>query len=238
MGSALLAYIAGVVTILSPCVLPLLPIIIGSSLNEHKRGPLFLVAGLILSFTVFGMVIATIGFSIGLTASVLQSIAAWLLIFFGVILLFKPLHEKFSATTSSLTGGMNNRIMGLNFSGLHGQFILGILLGAVWSPCVGPTLGAAISLASQGQDLLYATIIMLLFSIGTSTPILAMSFASRQAMMNMKTSMMKTSGLLKLLMGALFCIVGIMILTGAMTEMEAILLGFMPKGLADFIYKF
>ena len=238
MGSAFLAYLAGVVTILSPCVLPLIPIIIGSSFNEHKRGPLFLVMGLIISFTTFGMIVATIGFSIGLTTSILQSIAASLMIIFGTVLLINPLYLRFSALASASTSGMNSKISGIHFGGAKGQFALGVLLGAVWSPCVGPTLGAAISLAAQGQDLVYAAMIMFLFSVGTSTPILAMSFASQKTMVNMKTKMMDASKWLKPTMGGIFIIVGVMIITGFMTAMEEAMLQMMPQGLNDFIYQF
>ena len=238
MGSAVLAYLAGVVTILSPCVLPLLPIILGGSFNEHKRGPLFLVAGLILSFTTFGMVVATVGFSIGLTTGVLQSIAATLMITFGVILLFNPLYQRFSAIASSSTSGMNSKISGLQFSGGKGQFALGALLGAVWSPCVGPTLGAAISLAAQGQDLFYAAMVMFVFSVGTSTPILVMSLASQRTMMNMKNKMMGASKWMKPTMGGIFVVVGVMIITGFMVTLEEAMLELMPESLTDFIYRF
>ena len=238
MGSAFLAYLAGVVTILSPCVLPLIPIILGSSFNEHKRGPLFLVAGLVLSFTSFGMIVATIGFSIGLTTSVLQTIAASLMILFGTILLFNPLYMRFSALASATTSGMNSKVSTLSFGGAKGQFALGVLLGAVWSPCVGPTLGAAISLAAQGQDLLYAAMIMFLFSIGTSTPILAMSFASQKSMIKMKNKMMGASSWLKPAMGGIFVVVGVMIITGFMITLEEAMLQMMPEALNDFIFQF
>ncbi len=238
MTAFFLAYIAGVVTILSPCVLPLLPIILGSSINEHKRGPLFLVAGLIISFTSFGMIVSTIGFSIGLTTSVLQTLAASVMILLGAVLLFNPLYERFSALASSSTSGINSKIATLRFSGVRGQFALGILLGAVWSPCVGPTLGAAITLAAQGESLLYAATIMLLFSIGTSTPILAMSFASQKTMLKMKGQMMRVSKWMKPAMGALFVAVGLMILTGFMTTIEETMLNIMPGAMIDFIYRF
>ncbi len=238
MGSLFIAYLAGFVTILSPCVLPLIPIIIGSSFNAHKRGPLFLAAGLIISFTTFGMIISTIGFSIGLTSNTLQVFAASLMIFFGIILLANPIYQRFSAFASSSTSGMNSRIAGLSFDGGRGQFYLGLLLGAVWSPCVGPTLGAAITLASQGQDLFYAASIMLIFAIGTSTPIIIMSFLSRQSMLKMKNKMMNTARWLRPTMGAMFIAVGLMIVTGFMVTIEEAMLQLMPDALVDFIYQF
>lgn len=238
MGSLFLAYLAGVVTILSPCVLPLIPIIIGSSLTEHKRGPLFLVAGLIISFTTFGMIVSTIGFSIGLTTGTLQIIAASFMIAFGVILLVNPIYQRFAAIASSSTSGMNSRLATVAFSGGRGQFFLGILLGAVWSPCVGPTLGAAISLASQGQDLFYAASVMLIFAIGTSTPIIIMSLYSQQSMMKMKSKMMNASRWLKPLMGGVFIAIGVFIVTGFMVKIEEAMLQAMPESFVSFIYQF
>lgn len=238
MASVLLAYIAGMVSILSPCVLPLLPIIITSALNEHKRGPFYLIAGLVVSFTAFGIFISTIGFSIGITTTLLQNIAASLMVGFGLILTINPLYRWFSATMSSLTSSLNNHAMQKDFKGLWGQFGLGFILGAVWSPCVGPTLGAAISLAAQGQQIGYASLIMFTFAVGIATPILIMSLASQQAMMRMKTRMMQASGGLKTIMGLIFIAVGAMILTGLMTAFEVWMLESMPSELIDFIYKF
>jgi cytochrome c-type biogenesis protein len=121
-----LALLAGVLTALSPCVLPLLPIVLGTAQSEHRLGPIALAAGLALSFAAIGLFVATIGFAAGLDTGVFRAISAMLLIAVGILLLVPKLQAQFALAASP---------------------VLGLLLGAVWSPCVGPTLGATSILA-------------------------------------------------------------------------------------------
>lgn len=238
MGSMVLAYLAGVVTLLSPCVLPLLPIVLFGVLQAHKYGAWALAAGLVLSFTLFGFFVATIGFAMGLTSSLLQQIAGGLLIAFGLMLVFAPLYKIFAAKAAGLSGGLNSRVSQMHFSGLGGQFILGSVLGLVWAPCVGPTLGATIGLAAQGQNLFYAFGIMLIFAIGAVTPLLILSYLSRPAMLKWKSKMQAANVWLKPAMGLIFLLVGTLFLTGRILDFEAWLLDLMPQGLIQFLYSF
>lgn len=238
MPEIILSYLAGVVSILSPCVLPLVPMILGGSLNAHRKGPLLLVTGLVLSFAGFGLLITTIGLSIGLTPWVLQNIAANGMIIFGLALYSTKLQGMFSAAASQLTCRLNNKAAAVDVSGLYGQFILGLLLGAIWTPCIGPTLGAAISLASQGQDVAYAGLIMLFFSIGVATPILALAYGSQHLLQRRKEALAKTAHWLKPALGILFIVVGLMVLTGVDKTIETAVLGIMPAGLINFLYSF
>ncbi len=238
MSSFALAYIAGLVTILSPCVLPLLPIVLGGALNAHRYGPLALAFGLIISFTGFGLLIATVGFSIGLTPDKFSKIAAGVMILFGVILLSTTLQQRFSIAAEAATAGLNNRTATFSPQSLPGQFVLGLLLGAVWTPCVGPTLGAAIALAAQGKDLSYAAIIMFVFAVGTATPLIALMFGTREVIGRRKEWMQSTARWMKPVLGGLLIAVGLMIITGLMTEWEALLLEISPQWLIQFIYGF
>lgn len=239
MFNAFLAYIAGVVSILSPCVLPLLPIILISSLNTHKRGPIVLALGLVISFTLFGLFIATIGLSIGLNQFVLQKITAVLLIGFGIIMVSKTIYQKFSSFTSSSMSGLNSKITTMNFNSLRGQFLLGIMLGAVWTPCVGPTLGSAISLATQGEQITYAGFIMFSFAIGVVTPVVLMGMLSQKSMHNVKNKLMKNADLTKTILGTLFIAIGLLIVTGLMTDLEVFFINnILSDSVIDFIYKY
>ena len=134
-------------------MLPLLPIVLGSALSEHRAGPLALAGGLALSFVVIGLAVATVGFAIGLDAGVFRMVAGILLIAVGVVLLAPRLQAQFALAAGPVGNWTEQRFGGFSTSGLGGQFAVGLLLGAVWSPCVGPTLGAASVLASQGKDL-------------------------------------------------------------------------------------
>ena len=177
-----LSFLAGVLSILSPCVLPLVPILLGSAVLAHRFGPIALAAGLTVSFTIVGVAIAAAGASLGLNQEVLRHVAAVLLLGFGLILLLPGLQERFAVATSGLSASGNNILSKMTLDGLQGQFVLGLLLGVVWSPCVGPTLGAAITLASQGQSLAQITLVMALFGLGASLPLIILGLLSRQVM--------------------------------------------------------
>lgn len=238
MSSYFLAYIAGLVTILSPCVLPLLPIVLGSALHTHRLGPLALACGLVLSFTGVGLLIATVGFQLGLTTTSFSKIAAGVMMLFGVVLLSTTLQQKFALAAESATTRLSNSISAFAPQTLPGQFTLGLLLGAVWTPCVGPTLGAAIALAAQGQDTAYSATIMFIFALGTATPLLALMFATREAMQSRKTVMAQANTWIKPVLGLLLVGVGLLIITGLMTEWEAFVLSLSPQWLIQFIYGF
>src|SRR5690606_39090827 len=137
--------VAGGLSTLSPCVLPLIPILITSALNTHKLGPFALAGGLALSFTVVGVFLATLGASIGLDQDTFRIIAALLLIGFGVILLSAGLQARFAVASSGISNSGQSLLNRISTDTLSGQFMLGLILGVVWSPCVGPTLGAAIT---------------------------------------------------------------------------------------------
>ncbi|BCB27381.1 hypothetical protein SKTS_22670 [Sulfurimicrobium lacus] len=165
LASYSLALAAGSLSTLSPCVLPLVPILLASAVAAHRLGPYALAGGLALSFTVVGVFVASLGAALGLDQGVFRLIAASLLIAFGVVLLSARLQERFAVATSGLSGAGNTLLASVSLNGLSGQFMLGLLLGIVWSPCVGPTLGAAVTLASQGQNLGQVTLLMALFGI-------------------------------------------------------------------------
>src|SRR3984893_13921112 len=176
------AFLAGLLSTLSPCVLPLLPAILGTAVGEHRAGPAALAAGLALSFVVIGMVIATLGYGIGVDAGFSRLIAAMLLIAIGAILLVPALQTQFAAAAAPVAAWSENKFGGIETVGLKGQFALGLLLGAVWSPCVGPTLGAASVLAAQGKDLGQVALVMLVVGLGAALPLLLIGTLSQAAM--------------------------------------------------------
>src|SRR5215212_2119403 len=133
--------LAGMLSTLSPCVLPLVPIVLGSAVTQHRFGPAALAAGLALSFAAIGLFVATVGFAVGLDASIFRSAAAILLIGLGAVLLVPALHARIALAAGPAGDWAERRFGGFATDGLSGQFGVGLLLGAVWSPCVGPTLG-------------------------------------------------------------------------------------------------
>ncbi len=232
-GTYSLSYLAGVLSTLSPCVLPLLPILVGSAVLAHRFGAIALAAGLASSFTIVGVFIASVGVAIGLDQEVFRNIAAVLLIVFGITLLSSTLQEKFAVVTSGLGSPGQSLLSRISTDGLLGQFILGLLLGIVWSPCVGPTLGATITLASQGQNLAHATLVMALFGIGASTPLVIFGMLSRQAVMKFRDKMLTAGSTGKKILGILLLTLGLMIVTGADKKFETAVLKIAPDWLVQ-----
>src|SRR5271166_6699354 len=146
-GTLGLAYLAGLLSILSPCVLPLLPLVLGAAASENRRGPFALAAGVTLSFVLVGLFVATIGFAIGLDGDVFRATAAILMIGVGVLLASPSLQVRLATAGGPISNWADHRINAIQSRDLSAQFGIGLLLGAVWSPCVGPTLGAASVLA-------------------------------------------------------------------------------------------
>ena len=233
IGTYGLSFVAGTLSILSPCVLPLVPILVGSALMTHRLGPFALAAGLASSFTIVGVFIASVGTAIGLDQEVFRTIAAVLLILFGVILLSRALQERFAVATSGLSGSGQSLLNRISTEGLSSQFLLGLLLGVVWSPCVGPTLGATITLASQGQDLAHVTLVMALFGLGAGVPLVALGMLSRQAMLKFRDKMLAAGSACKKILGALLLVLGLLIVTGTDKKFEAAVLKIAPDWLVQ-----
>ncbi len=232
------ALVAGVLSTLSPCVLPLLPIVLGAANAEHRLGPLALASGLALSFVVIGLFLATAGQAIGLEPAHLRVAAAIMLVALGLVLAVPVLSERFAAAASPLGGWVDQRFGGFDTSGLGGQLGLGLLLGAVWSPCVGPTLGAAALLASEGRDLTRAVSTMALFGIGAALPLLALGQLSRERMAALRGRLLSAGKSGKTLLGAGLAIVGLLVLSGFDKTLETALVKASPDWLTALTTRF
>ncbi len=231
-------FLAGVLSTLSPCVLPLLPLVIGPATATHRLGLPALAAGLVTSFVAVGLFVATVGFSIGLDGDVFRIVSGVMLAIMGVVLLSAGLQQRFAMATGGVGNFGSKMIDRLSPNGLRGQFMLGLLLGAVWSPCVGPTLGAASVLAAQGSDLGSVALVMLAFGLGTSVPLLAVGLMSRQALLRWRGRMMETGKTGKMLLGGSALLVAMLILTGLDHTLEAALVDASPAWLTSLTTRF
>ena len=233
IGTLGLSFLAGILSVLSPCVLPLLPIVLGTAQAEHRLGPVALAGGLAVSFTAIGLFVATIGFAIGLDTDVFRWIAAVLLITVGVVLLMPRLQAQVAVAAGPVGTWVDDRFGGFSATSLWGQFGLGLLLGAVWVPCVGPTLGAASILAAKGEDLGQVALTMLAFGIGAALPLMVLGFASREAMQRWRGRLAEAGRNGKMLLGALLVAVGLLVATGADKKVETFLVDASPQWLTD-----
>ena len=136
-----LSFLAGLLTCLSPCVFPVVPLIVGSSLQRNRLGPLVLAAGLVITFTIVGAILMATGAAVGIDQSLLRPFASILLILAGAVLLSKKLQELLGRLLSPFASRADRSIRSTDDGGLVGQFFAGSMLGILWSPCTGPTMG-------------------------------------------------------------------------------------------------
>lgn len=229
----LLAYGAGLLTLINPCVLPVLPIVLVSALNASKAGPLALAAGMSVSFVIFGVLVTAFGAGIGLTQDVLAQIGAVLMVAFGIVMVVPMFARSFEMATAGVAAGADTRMDTLQTGSLKGQFLGGLLLGTVWSPCIGPTLGGAIALASQGQNLGHVTLVMTFFALGVSTLIIGLGLGARETIRTRAQSLRGLAERSKPIIGATFIIVGTLLFFKVHHLLEGWLLSVMPIWLQD-----
>lgn len=231
--SPVLAFGAGALTILSPCVLPLVPIVLSSAAQRHRFGPLALATGLVASFTIVGFLVATLGVSSGFDSENIRIFGAIMLVAAGIFLLSSHAQALATRIVSPLAAWGNARQDGLERFGLAGQAGIGALLGIVWSPCVGPTLGAATVLAAQGENLGEVALVMLTFGMGIATVLLLLATLTRSALSRWRGRMMTTGKTGKYVLGGLLILVGVLIATGIDRVIEGVLVTASPDWLTD-----
>jgi cytochrome c-type biogenesis protein len=238
MGALALALLAGVLSTLSPCVLPLLPIVLGAALTEHRFGPVALAGGVALSYVAVGLFVATVGFAIGLDQDVFRNVAAVLLIGIGAVLLLPRLQAQLAVAAGPFGNWAQTQSSGMSRRGLSGQFALGLLLGAVWSPCVGPTLGAASVLAAQGKNLGTVAATMIAFGVGAAAPLVVLGLLSREALMHWRDRLLKAGNGGKIVLGGLLLFVGVSIMSGLDKNLETVLVEASPAWLTQLTTRF
>jgi cytochrome c biogenesis protein CcdA len=238
LASVGLAGLAGILSTLSPCVLPLIPMVLGAAVGEHRHGPVALAAGLAVSFVAIGMFIATIGYALGLDAGYFRIIGAVLLMAIGLVLLVPALQTRFAVVAGPISGWSDNRFGGFVTTGLRGQFAIGLLLGAVWSPCVGPTLGAASMLASRGEDLGQVSLVMTAFGIGAALPLLLLGLLSREALVAWRGRLLNAGRAGKMALGGVLLTLGLMIASGLDKRIETFLVDLSPAWLTALTTRF
>lgn len=238
VGAVALAFVAGVLTSLSPCVLPILPLVLGAAASERKYGPVALAAGLAISFVLVGLFVATIGYSIGLTTELFRQVAAALMVMLGAVLIFPPLQSRLALASGPIANWTDRRFGSERGSGYARQFWVGVLLGAVWTPCVGPTLGAASLLAAQGRDLPQVAASMLVFGIGAALPLLIIGLLSREALQRWRKQALSVSHAMKAALGVLLILIGALVLAGFEKRVETVLVNASPQWLTDLTTRF
>jgi cytochrome c biogenesis protein CcdA len=238
MVSMLLAGLAGILASLSPCVLPILPIVLAAAGSEHRLGPLALAGGLALSFAGAGMLLGLAGFAIGLDAEVLRIGAALLMLAAGLALLVAGVAARLSAAAEHALQPVTAFATRMSARGVGGQFALGAVLGLAWAPCTGPALGAAIGLAAQAGTAPRAAATMLVFALGAALPLLALGYAARGAVPALRRRLGSAGGAARPILGVVLAGFGLLVLTGLDKRIEAVATAALPDAWVDLIVRF
>jgi cytochrome c-type biogenesis protein len=177
-----LALLAGLLTIASPCILPVMPILLGTSVEQPSRTrPLFIVAGFILTFASFAMLLGAVSSTVHVAQEALRNTAIALLALSGLLRLWPRPYEWLVARLE----GPLQRIGAAVAPGVQasrsnsGGFVLGMSLGAVWTPCAGPVLASILVLVVKAQDLGWSALLLTLYAVGAAIPMLAIIYGGQ-----------------------------------------------------------
>jgi cytochrome c biogenesis protein CcdA len=185
MIDAYLAFAAGVLTIASPCVLPVLPMLLGASLGETNRlRPLAIALGFVSAFSALGLVFGALSSAFSDAPGVVRNVAIAVLFAAGLARLWPAGFGRLAAPFSAPFSGLADRAAGAGSragAGLAGGFVLGMTLGAVWTPCAGPVLASILALVAKAQDLHRAAGLLALFAAGAAVPMLGIAYGGQFA---------------------------------------------------------
>lgn len=209
----LIALAAGLVTVGGPCVLPILPVVLGSGVSSrHRWRPAVIVLGFCLSFAVFATAFALVGRLLGLSAQRWRLVAASLIVLFGLIMLFPKLQARLMRPIEPWLNRLQPK-GAANRQGLQGGFLIGLTLGAVWTPCAGPALAAILTLIASHRDLALAGALLLAFAVGAGLPMLLIAYGGRWAVRRVRAIAPHT-GTIQRVFGGLIVLAGLAMLTG------------------------
>lgn len=222
------AFIAGIVTILSPCILPILPVVLSTSVGEGRAAqmrPVGVITGFIGSFTFFTLFLSGIVRTLGIPADSMRLVAVFILIAFGLILMVPRIQVVFEQAISKLSGIVPQP---KHSSGFFGGFLVGLSLGLIWTPCVGPILASVITLALTGSVNFDAFFITLAYATGTAIPMFAIMVGGRKAL-NSVPAITNNIATIQKVFGVLTIGVGLAILFNADRAFQAYLLQTFPQ---------
>jgi cytochrome c-type biogenesis protein len=224
----LAAFVAGVISVLTPCVLPLIPVVMAGSVG-HKLRPLAIVIGMAITFSLMGVVTSVVGGTVAAYTSLLRTFATFVIIFLGVLLVSKRLNEKFILIASQIIGRLGPvKLQSEVGTGVLGGFILGLSLGLVWIPCVGPILGSILAMVALRGDVFIGGLSLFFYSVGIGIPMLIVAYTGKFTSTRMK-NVAKYSDTIKTIAGIILILVGISILLGWDRKIQVLLLPYFPE---------
>lgn len=223
-----LSMVAGSLTTLSPCVFPMLPLVLGSAMQGNRFAPVAMGLGMTGSFAGIGMALGVLGPALGIDGDSVRTAGAAMLIAFALVMLIPALGERFAHWMLPIASTANAASARLDGSSLFGALLLGAVLGLVWSPCSGPLLGSALTLVASEGGVARGGLVLGLFGLGAAIPLVAVAYASRSGFGRVRdwvlTRIDRVRHAFAMLLGAM----GIAILTGGDKWLESQVMQWMP----------
>lgn len=223
-----LSLAAGSLTTLSPCVLPLLPLVVGSSLQGNRFAPVAMGAGMTLSFALIGMVLGALGPALGIDGDTVRVAGAAMLIAFAIVMLVPALGDRFSQWMLPIASQAQSASSRLDGRTLTSALLLGGVLGLVWSPCSGPLLGSALSLVASEGGVARGGVVLGVFGLGAALPLVLVAYASRKGFVRARDWVLARIDRVRRGFALLLGLVGVAILTGGDKWLEAQVLRVLP----------
>ena len=217
------AFLSGIVTILSPCILPVLPIVLTGSIGGKSK-PLGVVTGFIASFSFFTLVLSALVQTLDIPVNTLRIVAVAIIVTFGLTMVVPQLHLVFDRLMSRLVGSRGSS----QKNGFSGGFLTGVSLGLVWTPCVGPIMASVITLAVSQQVDGGAVLIIAAYSLGTAIPMFAVMVGGRKLLVRFPRFSAKGAGIQRIF-GVIMIIAGLMIGVGADRRFQSFVLELFPN---------
>jgi cytochrome c-type biogenesis protein len=226
-----LAFAAGMLTIFSPCVLPLAPIVVAAARARDPRGPIALGFGLAVTFGLFGGGLAPFAVEFG-DSDLARAASAVVMVAIGAALLVPAIGERIERRLGFVGRAADVMSERLPNAGLAGQAAAGVVLAFAWAPCAGPILGAALLLAAKGGSLAAAIATMTAYAVGAASALIGAGYAAGRVASKARFVWAGAGG--RLALGAAFVLVGAAVLTGFDHHIEAVLVAAMPDWLTAF----
>ncbi len=227
------AFFAGFITVTSPCVLPILPIILGSALKKNRLYPVFMVLGLAFTFSLLGVLFGSIGSVIGLGKHTLETIAIALLGFMGLVIVVKPLQLAFARFAAKTLECCRLAPRQTGSESALQAFAVGSSLGVVWAPCAGPVLASILALAASTQSAVASFFLLLVYALGAGAPMLAIAYGGQRALSGRRFLQEHTEGI-KQAFGWILILTAALLALGLFQKLEAALLPYLPSYITNF----
>lgn len=234
MTTLFLSFLAGLITMFNPCVLPLAPVVVAGARAEDPRAPLALAAGLAVTFGIAGGIVSGFGAEIG-AISALRAPAAILVILIGLVLVIPALAHAFEHMMERFSQRIGGSAAMNPARGLFGQFALGGVLALVWAPCVGPTLGAAIVLASRTGTFPLAVLNMTIYALGAATSLLVAGYLIRRLSVGGRKLTGRSALVARTVLGVILIVVGTISATGLDERIQAVINNHLPTWFIAFV---